>query len=104
MNQIHAALLKKLNHKITFITLSELGVYVNKTKGKIIPAHIRNIADVSGAGDTVIAVASMIYAVTKDENLMAIIANLAGGIVCEEVGVVPINKKKLLDESLLFKS
>jgi hypothetical protein len=46
----------------------------------------------------------MIYAVTKDENLMAIVANLAGGIVCEEVGVVPINKKKLLEESLLFKS
>jgi bifunctional ADP-heptose synthase (sugar kinase/adenylyltransferase) len=104
MNQIHASLFKKLKHKITFITLSELGVYVNETKGKTIAAHIRNIADVSGAGDTVIAVASMIYAVTKDENLMAIIANLAGGIVCEEVGVVPINKKKLLEESLLFKS
>jgi bifunctional ADP-heptose synthase (sugar kinase/adenylyltransferase) len=104
MNQIHASLFKKLKHKITFITLSELGVYVNETKGKTIAAHIRNIADVSGAGDTVIAVASMIYAVTKDENLMAIVANLAGGIVCEEVGVVPINKKKLLEESLLFKS
>ncbi len=103
MNQIHVALHKKLKHKITFITLSELGVYVNETKGKKMAAHIRNIADVSGAGDTVIAVASMIYAVTKDENLMAIIANLAGGIVCEEVGVVPINKKKLVEESLLFK-
>jgi rfaE bifunctional protein kinase chain/domain len=103
MNQIHVALHKKLKHKITFITLSELGVYVNETKGEKMAAHIRNIADVSGAGDTVIAVASMIYAVTKDENLMAIIANLAGGIVCEEVGVVPINKKKLVEESLLFK-
>lgn len=102
MNQVHLALRKKLNHTITFITLSELGVYVNAIKGNIIPAHIRNIADVSGAGDTVIAVASMIYAITKDENLMATIANLAGGIVCEEVGVVPIDKKKLLKESLLF--
>ena len=102
INQVHLALHKKLNHKITFITLSEMGVYVNASKGNIIPAHIRNVADVSGAGDTVIAVASMVFAITKDENWMAKIANLAGGIVCEEVGVVPINKKKLLDESLLF--
>ena len=101
LNKVHIELQKKLKHKLTLITLSELGIYVNETKGTMLPAYIRNIADVSGAGDTVIAVASMIYAITKDENLMAKIANLAGGIVCEEVGVVPINKTKLLAESLV---
>jgi len=59
---------------------------------------MRNIADVSGAGDTVIAVASLVYAATKDITMAATIANLAGGIVCEEVGTVAINKKKLFDE------
>ena len=64
----------------------------------IIPTHIRNIADVSGAGDTVIAVASLVYAASKDMHLAAEMANIAGGLVCEEVGTVAINKNKLLTE------
>jgi len=46
----------------------------------------------------VIAVASLIYAATKDVDLTATIANIAGGIVCEEVGTVAINKQQLLEE------
>lgn len=88
-----------LHHDITFITLSEKGVFYKDTKSEeIIPSHVRNIADVSGAGDTVIATASLIYALTKDSNLMAAISNIAGGLVCEEVGVVPIDKDLLLRE------
>ncbi len=49
-------------------------------KSAIIYSHLRNIADVSGAGDTVIAVASLVYAVTKNVHLMAEIANIAGGL------------------------
>jgi len=64
----------------------------------IIPTHIRSIADVSGAGDTVIAVASLVYAATKDVHLMAEMANIAGGLVCEEVGTVAIDKTRLLEE------
>ena len=64
-----------------------------------IPAHVRNISDVSGAGDTVISVASLCLALNTNRTLMASLANLAGGLVCEEVGVVPINKERLLEES-----
>ncbi|HEX6180058.1 MAG TPA: PfkB family carbohydrate kinase [Chitinophagaceae bacterium] len=99
MESIHSQLKQKLDHKVSFITLSEHGVYYQDgSSGAIVPAHIRNIADVSGAGDTVIAVASLVYAATKDTALMAEVANLAGGIVCEEVGTVAINKEKLLAE------
>lgn len=66
----------------------------------IVPSHLRNIADVSGAGDTVIATASLIYAATKDAHLMAEISNIAGGLVCEEVGVVPVNAEHLQDECI----
>ena len=52
----------------------------------------------SGAGDTVIAVASLVYTATKDVALMADMANIAGGLVCEEVGTVAIDKVKLLEE------
>jgi rfaE bifunctional protein kinase chain/domain len=99
LEHIHADLHKQLQHDISFITLSEKGVFFQDTQqAALVPAHVRNIADVSGAGDTVIAVASLVYAATKNTMLMAEVANLAGGIVCEEVGTVAINKEKLLDE------
>jgi D-glycero-beta-D-manno-heptose-7-phosphate kinase len=99
LEDIHEKLKQKLDHNISFITLSEKGVfYKQDSKTRIIPSHLRNIADVSGAGDTVIAVASLLYAVTKDVNTMAEIANIAGGLVCEEVGTVPVNKERLLRE------
>ncbi len=99
LDHIHSELSKKLKHRISFITLSEKGVYYkNETGSEIIPSHLRNIADVSGAGDTVIAVASLIYAATGDVKLMAEVANIAGGVVCEQVGTVAINKQQLLNE------
>lgn len=99
LSQIHEMLAEKLEHNISFITLSEHGVfYQSPDSSNIIPSHLRNIADVSGAGDTVIAVASLFYAATKDVNLMAEVANIAGGLVCEEVGTAAINRDKLLNE------
>jgi len=98
---IHEQLKEHLSHKISLITLSEKGIFYKiDDEDQIIPAHKREIADVSGAGDTVIAVASLIYAATNNINDAARLANIAGGLVCEEVGTVPISKEKLLNESL----
>ncbi len=105
LQNIHAELEQLLHHQISFITLSEKGVYYQTgSRSGIIPSHLRNISDVSGAGDTVIAVASMVYAATKNVHLMAEIANIAGGLVCEEVGTVTISKEKLLQECELLLS
>lgn len=99
LEDIHSSLVKKLQHRVSFITLSEKGVFYQEgTQSALIPTHIRNVADVSGAGDTVIAVASLVFAATGDVELMAEIANIAGGLVCEEVGTVAVNKDKLLRE------
>jgi len=99
LQDIHSELIHLLHHHISLITLSEKGVfYSEETRSAIIPSHVRKIADVSGAGDTVIAVASLVYVATKNVHLMAEIANLAGGIVCEEVGTIAIDKQKLLQE------
>jgi rfaE bifunctional protein kinase chain/domain len=86
------------------VTLSERGVYMREevngaTKEFHIPAHVRNIADVSGAGDTVISVASLCRALRVDTELTAALANIAGGLVCEHVGVVPVSGKMLLMEA-----
>lgn len=99
LGKIHGQLQDQLNHKISLITLSEKGIFYQDPKNKkIIPSHRRTIADVSGAGDTVIAVASLVYAKTQDPDLTAEVANIAGGIVCEEVGTASINKERLLSE------
>lgn len=91
---------QRLPHSISLITLSERGVFVkNGDTAHRYPAHIRNIADVSGAGDTVIAVAALCLALNADVAVIARLSNLAGGLVCEKVGVVPIDKEQLLDEA-----
>ncbi|MCA6516189.1 MAG: carbohydrate kinase [Chitinophagaceae bacterium] len=101
LDEIHQLLAAQLHHQISFITLSEKGVYFHDgVKSAWLPGHIRNIADVSGAGDTVIAVASLVYAVTGDMQLAASIANIAGGLVCEEVGTAPIQRQLLIDEAI----
>jgi bifunctional ADP-heptose synthase (sugar kinase/adenylyltransferase) len=88
----------KLNAKGILLTLSEHGMYY-QDQGNIYKehAHKRNIIDVSGAGDTVVSVAALALACgLKNEDLMKI-ANLAGGLVCEKVGVVPIKIEDLIN-------
>jgi len=81
------------------ITLSEKGVFVcDSSRYEIIPAKERDIADVSGAGDTVICIAALATACGLDAFKSAALANLAGGLVCEKVGVIPITPEMLLDE------
>ena len=90
-----------LQTEMVLNTLSENGVFIQWATGsEIIPAHYRTIVDVSGAGDTVISVAALCLIMDMEAADMAALANLAGGIVCEEVGVVPINKTKLQDEAI----
>ena len=90
---------ENLNNKISFVTLSEHGVFIKDADKKhYIPAHIRNIADVSGAGDTVISVATLCLTVGLPIHLIAEIANLAGGLVCEKSGVVSIDIDQLIVE------
>lgn len=99
LGNVHQKLHAQLQHNISLITLSEKGVFIqDSTESAVIPTHQRNITDVSGAGDTVIAVASLVYAATKNILLAAAMANLAGGLVCEEVGTAAINAEKLLGE------
>lgn len=83
------------------ITLSEKGIYINSNEAdKLIPAHVRNVSDVSGAGDTVISVTAVCKAIGLNDINIAQLANLGGGIVCEQTGVVPVNKKQLLKEAV----
>ncbi|TBH70232.1 bifunctional heptose 7-phosphate kinase/heptose 1-phosphate adenyltransferase [Aquirufa antheringensis] len=83
-----------------FVTMSERGVYMDFATDQIqIPAHIRQIADVSGAGDTVISIAACALAAGGSAAQIAELANLGGGLVCESLGVVPIDVELLKKEA-----
>lgn len=83
------------------VTLSERGVFCQAGSVKTyIGAHLRTISDVSGAGDTVISIAALCMGLGLPMPLLAELANLGGGLVCEQVGVVPVDKGKLHQEAL----
>lgn len=98
---------------LVFTTLSERGVALyDRCNDRFYtqPAYLRKISDVSGAGDTVISVATLCLTAGLSEVQMAQISNLSGGIVCEHSGVVPvpirqmeteIEKYRLLTESTI---
>lgn len=95
---------KELNSIIhaerVFVTMSEHGVFIAEEDTKhYVSAHRRTITDVSGAGDTVISVATLCLVSSVSSKTIAEIANLAGGIVCESPGVVAIDASRLLEEA-----
>jgi bifunctional ADP-heptose synthase (sugar kinase/adenylyltransferase) len=82
------------------VTLSEHGIFIaDKHDCFLAPAIVRTISDVSGAGDTVISVAALCLAAGMPLQTIALMANLAGGQVCEKVGVVPVDRKILMEEA-----
>jgi rfaE bifunctional protein kinase chain/domain len=89
---------------LVMITLSEDGIFISRQNNdgtfteNLLPAHRRSITDVSGAGDTVISVATLGLAAGMSDYDVAALSNLAGGQVCEHVGVVPVGREKLLQE------
>ncbi|HAP01819.1 MAG TPA: D-glycero-beta-D-manno-heptose-7-phosphate kinase [Bacteroidetes bacterium] len=95
----HEQLKRQLHHQNTFITLGEKGAFIHDGKnGYMLDAHIRNVADVSGAGDTVISVVAAAMCAGAEMNDAAYLANLAGGLVCEKPGVVTIELNQLINE------
>ena len=99
LNNACQILQRKLGNQFSMITLSEHGIYIHDgEKGEIIPTKPRKIADVCGAGDTVISVAALGFGAGLELKQIAELANLAGGLVCEKVGVVFPDKNQLIEE------
>lgn len=94
---------------LVLLTLSEDGILISRKNENgtyqehQLPAHLRSIADVSGAGDTVISLATLCLAAGLSDIETAALSNLAGGQVCEYVGVVPVDREKLLHETSKLK-
>lgn len=100
LTRVVRKLQETLQLNYAFITLSERGAYIDDgQEGHLLSAHIRTIADVSGAGDTVVSIVALCLALQFSPKFMAALANLAGGLVCEYLGVVSINKQDLFEEA-----
>lgn len=103
--EAHRQLQALLGHSLSLITLSEAGIFAANPNSHLhFNAHHRTITDVSGAGDTVIAVATLCLAAGCDMETIAAWSNLAGGLACEYVGVMPVQRERLLQEVLKLHS
>ncbi|PKL89139.1 MAG: D-glycero-beta-D-manno-heptose-7-phosphate kinase [Ignavibacteriae bacterium HGW-Ignavibacteriae-2] len=102
VKKVGSKLIQKLNAKHILITLGDQGLALFDSENKLlrIPTKARKVADVSGAGDTVIATLTMALASGINISDAAYLANFAGGLVCEEMGIVPINPDNLIAELL----
>lgn len=90
----------KLHFDHLLLTQSSQGVfYYSESDSGTISAQIREVSDVSGAGDTVIAIAGLTLALGLPIRFISELANLGGGIVCEYPGVIPVSKDRLLSEA-----
>ncbi|MGE5457695.1 MAG: D-glycero-beta-D-manno-heptose-7-phosphate kinase [Methanococcaceae archaeon] len=94
-------LLEKLNSKYVLLTLGEQGIAIfeHGKQQRRIPTKARKVADVSGAGDTVISTLTIALTAQADICEASYLANFAGGLVCEEAGIVPIETDKLFEEA-----
>ncbi|GAA4303250.1 bifunctional ADP-heptose synthase [Nibribacter koreensis] len=92
---------ERMSVENVLVTLSERGVFCQNSQGEhtYLDAYIRSISDVSGAGDTVVSIAALCMALGLPLPALAELANLGGGLVCEHVGVVPIDAEQLLLEA-----
>ncbi|RMG85242.1 MAG: carbohydrate kinase [Bacteroidetes bacterium] len=99
LGQACETLRARLGHQMSMITLSEHGIYIHSDReARLIPTRPRNIADVCGAGDTVISIAALGVASGLDLPTIARLANLGGGQVCEKIGVVQVDRDQLARE------
>jgi rfaE bifunctional protein kinase chain/domain len=92
-------ILEKLNCKYALLTLGEEGIalFEKDKPERRLPTKAQKVSDVSGAGDTVISTLTMALTAGADIYDAAFLANYAGGLVCQEVGIVPIELTKLFN-------
>ena len=104
LRQAMRSLQTRLGCEYLMVTLSEQGVMISHGQEfHHLAAFPRNIVDVSGAGDTVLSVAALCMALHQDAKTIAHLSNLAGGLVCETLGVTPIHKERLAQEIALHR-
>jgi rfaE bifunctional protein kinase chain/domain len=103
LQKVVSKLRVKMDLKSVMVTLSEKGILISGDETEILlPAHVRSVSDVSGAGDTVVSIASLCLGLGLSPGFTAALSNLGGGLVCEHLGVVSVDKEELLQEAIHY--
>ncbi len=96
LQQVGAEIRSILGNSYTLITLGAQGIFAeSETHAEWATTRSRTVADVCGAGDTVISIVALCAGAQINPRTTLQLANLAGGQVCERVGVVPVDKRQL---------
>ncbi|RMH64150.1 MAG: D-glycero-beta-D-manno-heptose-7-phosphate kinase [Calditrichaeota bacterium] len=92
-------LLRELNAESVLITRGPRGLSLFERDAGVmhIPTRVRQVADVSGAGDTVIATLTVALTGGASKQEAAIMANYAAACVVEQIGIVPVTLERLLE-------
>ena len=100
LESIGKKFMKKNSIDDLMITLSEKGIII-LSKKEVTKHDIFNskIVDVSGAGDTIISLASILFYLKLPQKFIGEICNIAGGIVCNYSGVKAIDNKELMEKT-----
>jgi D-beta-D-heptose 7-phosphate kinase/D-beta-D-heptose 1-phosphate adenosyltransferase len=97
------ALLDKLDLQAVVITLNELGSYLATRDGehRWVRTRPRQVADGTGAGDTLLAMLSMARVAGADWPDAVALGNIAAGLEVEKLGCVPITRDEVIQDLLL---
>ncbi len=92
-------LTSRLRAEALLVTLSERGMALIRPKAPPlhIPAHAKDVFDVTGAGDTVIATLAACLAAKADLSLAVKLSNLAAGLVVGKLGTATVSREELID-------
>lgn len=101
LNHAATILAHRLQPKHCMITLSEKGIYLNSPDGEaiVVPTEVDEIVDVCGAGDAVLAVSALMLSTGLGVERTGVVANKAGKIVCQKLGVAPITIDELIKDA-----
>ena len=100
IQQASVELMTRMNTSFNIITLSDKGIFIHRrdTEGILIPVQKSEIVDVCGAGDAVLSVSALMLQAGLGEELVAHVANSAGRIVCQKIGVAPVTLDELMKD------
>ena len=100
--QAGQVLVEKFGLDMAFVTLDRDGIVLAREGHEPVhlPTRIREVYDVTGAGDMVLAMFGLGMAAGIEPSRLCRLANVAGGLEVEQVGVVRISRKEILTDLL----
>lgn len=89
-----------LNLEAGIVTLDKEGMALvgEDGQGLIFPVRPRQVYDITGAGDMVLAVLGLALASGADYPRAIRLANVAGGLEVEKIGVAPVSRQEILQD------